>query len=98
MKAEQPFELGWWGQGKPSDMELAKKALMESRLREDLKQNGYVTVTLYPNDLFFILYRESKPPRKYFNATNAAIFTITDGEFATVQSRDNPTQPQEHES
>jgi hypothetical protein len=90
MSNEKPFELGWYGMGKESDLELAKFAVSEERglINQESAQNGYVTVTLYPNHLFFILFRKNKPPKRYSNAVNASIISIVDGEFTIIQHRE----------
>lgn len=88
MSYEKPFELGWWGKGDRPDLELAKEAWGAEKMEKEYAQNGYVTTTLYPNDLFFVLFRKSKPPKKYFNAINASVFSIVDGEFTTLYSRE----------
>lgn len=69
-------------------MELAQKALTDARIDRDYAQNGYVTTTLYPNDLFFVLFWQNKPPKKYFHAYNASVFSVTNGEFAALYPRD----------
>lgn len=90
MSYEKPFELGWYGMGELSDMELAKKALSEARIDQEWAKDGYVTTTLYSNNLFFCLFRKSKPPKKYFNSANASVFEVTNGEFATLYHRNQP--------
>lgn len=90
MSIEKPLELGWWGlgDGKRSDMQLAKEALAEARIDKEYARDGYVTTTLYPNDLFFVLFRKNRPPKKYFNSVNASVFNVVDGEFSTLYSRE----------
>jgi hypothetical protein len=94
---EKPFELGWWGKNHlfGDDLGLAKQALATARIDKEWAKNGYVTTTLYPNDLFFILFRKNKPPKKYFNAINASVFSVVDGEFTTIYQRELPLPKQE---
>lgn len=89
MRYEKPFELGWYAEDHTlgSDMELARQALIDGGIDQEWAANGYITITLYPNHMFFVLFRKSKPAKKYFNSLNASVFSIVDGEFTTLYER-----------
>jgi hypothetical protein len=91
MSNEKPYELGWWDETHSlgSDMDLAKRALAEGGIDPEYALNGYVTTTLYPNHLFFVLFRKSKPPKRYFNSLNASVFSVVDGEFSTLYQKEH---------
>lgn len=89
----KPFQLGWHRENHSfgGDIGLAEHVLTSSeQIDQEWAREGYVTTTLYPNDMFFILFHKTKPAKMYFGSANASVFEVTGGELTTLYSRENP--------
>lgn len=83
-------ELGWYQKQAyfGDELKLAEYAVSAERGMIDpgYALNGYITTTLYPNDMYYVTYWEQKPPRKYFGSSNACIFKVVAGVISALYS------------